>query len=204
MLYSFLAVQVFSGRCEQGLLFVAEHRLWVRGFQWLCCLGLVVSQYVDSSRTRDWTCVRSTGRQILNHWTIMEVPWSCFSCVDQSLDADWVSKHHCKFRPLAKVLKRFGFPFLESPVPWINCLGLWGKFEGNHFLILATMSLGVFSWKSSISFNHWFLILKPDSGLETDKGIMTLLGLTAFRFLINHLGFLWIIHIEKHPCWLPI
>ena len=56
MLYSFSAVQVFSSRREQGLLFVvvhraldavaslvAEHRLWVRGFQWLCCLGLVVS-----------------------------------------------------------------------------------------------------------------------------------------------------------------
>ena len=75
-----MAVQVFSSRREQGLLFVvvhgvlvsvaslaAEHRLWVHGFQEFCCLGLVVPQHVDSSWIRDRTCVPCIGRQILNH-----------------------------------------------------------------------------------------------------------------------------------------
>ena len=36
--------------------------------------GLVVLGLVLSSLTRDRTCVPYTGRQILNHWTVREVP----------------------------------------------------------------------------------------------------------------------------------
>ena len=36
--------------------------------------GLSCPQHVDSSQTRDRTCVLCIGRQILNHWTTREVP----------------------------------------------------------------------------------------------------------------------------------
>ena len=42
----------------------AEHRPLA-----VVALGLVVSQYVESSWARDQTCVPCIGRQILNHWT---------------------------------------------------------------------------------------------------------------------------------------
>ena len=37
------------------------------------CTGLVAQQHVGSSQTRDQTHVPYTGRQILNHWTTLEV-----------------------------------------------------------------------------------------------------------------------------------
>ena len=39
-------------------------------------MGLVALWHVGSSRTRDRTCVPCIGRQILNHWTTREVPFS--------------------------------------------------------------------------------------------------------------------------------
>ena len=36
--------------------------------------GSVAPRHVGSSQTRDQTCVSSTGRQFLNHWTTREVP----------------------------------------------------------------------------------------------------------------------------------
>ena len=35
--------------------------------------GLVSPRYVESSQTRDQTCVSCDGRQILNHWTMKDV-----------------------------------------------------------------------------------------------------------------------------------
>ena len=35
--------------------------------------GLVIPRYVESSQTRDQTCVSCLGRQILNHWTMKDV-----------------------------------------------------------------------------------------------------------------------------------
>ena len=40
----------------------------------LWCTGLVALQHVGSSQTRDRTHVPCIGRQILNPWTIREVP----------------------------------------------------------------------------------------------------------------------------------
>ena len=45
----------------------------VRQFQWLWHTGLVTSQHVESSRTRDRTHVADTDRWVLNHWTTREV-----------------------------------------------------------------------------------------------------------------------------------
>ena len=42
--------------------------------QWLWPMGLVALWHVESSQTRDGTCVPWNGRQILNHWTTREVP----------------------------------------------------------------------------------------------------------------------------------
>ena len=36
-------------------------------------MGLVALRHVESSRTRDRTCVPCTGKRILNHWTTREV-----------------------------------------------------------------------------------------------------------------------------------
>ena len=52
--------------------------LWHRGArmpaQQLGHTGLVAPWHVGSSWTRNQTCVPCMGRQILNHWTIREVP----------------------------------------------------------------------------------------------------------------------------------
>ena len=50
---------------------VAEHRLWVMRARW--CVGFVALWHVESSQTRDWTCVPCTGQQVLNHCTTREV-----------------------------------------------------------------------------------------------------------------------------------
>ena len=57
-----------------GLL-VAGHGLESECTQWLQRMGLVAQRHVDlSSPTRDQTHVPCIGRQILNCWTIREVP----------------------------------------------------------------------------------------------------------------------------------
>ena len=44
----------------------------------LRCTGLVALWHVESSRTRDQSCVPCTGRQILNHWTTREILFPYF------------------------------------------------------------------------------------------------------------------------------
>ena len=44
------------------------------GTQQLWHTGLDVPHHVESSRTRDRTCVPCIGRWILYHWTTREVP----------------------------------------------------------------------------------------------------------------------------------
>ena len=64
----------FSSYGEQGLLFAvvrglliavafcaAEHGLYVHGLQYLWYTGLVAPWHVESSQTRDQTCVSCTG-----------------------------------------------------------------------------------------------------------------------------------------------
>ena len=53
---------------------IAEHGLYGTRAQMLWSAGLVAAWPVESSWTRDRTCVPSVGRQILNHWTTGEVP----------------------------------------------------------------------------------------------------------------------------------
>ena len=66
-----------SGSSLCGLLTaVASHcgaqALWTEA-QCLQCGGSPASKHVESSQTRDWTCVPWIGRRILNHWTTREV-----------------------------------------------------------------------------------------------------------------------------------
>ena len=56
-----------------GLLLLRSTCSRVRQFQWLWHTGLVTSQHVESSRTRDRTHVADTDRWVLNHWTTREV-----------------------------------------------------------------------------------------------------------------------------------
>ena len=64
----------------------AEHRLWdtqvsvVGGMwaQWLQHMGLIASQHVGSSPTKDWTHLSCIGRQILYHWATKENHLSFF------------------------------------------------------------------------------------------------------------------------------
>ena len=78
--------RAFSGFGEQGLLsscgewaahrgapLVAGHRLRVRGLQGLWHVGSVALWHVESSHTKDQTCVPCIGREIPNHWTPREV-----------------------------------------------------------------------------------------------------------------------------------
>ena len=47
-----------------------------------CGMASVALRHVGSSRTRDRTCVPYTARQVLNHWTIREVPKKCILSVE--------------------------------------------------------------------------------------------------------------------------
>ena len=49
--------------------------------QKLWCMGLVASQHMDSSQTRDPTCVSCISRWILNQWTTKKVMGISFSIV---------------------------------------------------------------------------------------------------------------------------
>ena len=49
-------------------------RARVRGLQWLRPMGLVVPRHVESSWTRNRTCVPCASRWTPNHWTIRDVP----------------------------------------------------------------------------------------------------------------------------------
>ena len=53
---------------------IAEHGLYGTWAQMLWCTSLVAPWHVESSLTRDQTCVPCVGRQILNQWTTGEVP----------------------------------------------------------------------------------------------------------------------------------
>ena len=82
----FVATRGLSSSCgKQGLLFfavwgllivvaslVAKHGLYSMDSV-AVVHGLSCPQHVDSSQTRDRTCVLCIGRQILNHWTTREV-----------------------------------------------------------------------------------------------------------------------------------
>ena len=46
--------------------------------RWLWHMGLVAPWHIESSQTRDWTCVPWIGRWILNHRTTREVPGKGF------------------------------------------------------------------------------------------------------------------------------
>ena len=79
-------MQAFSSWGERVLLFIAvlrllltvaslalEHRLRVQELQYLGPVGLVALLHVESSQTRDRTCIPCISRRILYHWTTREV-----------------------------------------------------------------------------------------------------------------------------------
>ena len=62
------------------ILWILDSRAF--GLQQLWCMGLVTSQHVESSWTRDQTCVPCIGRWILNHLTTRKVLFYKFSMVE--------------------------------------------------------------------------------------------------------------------------
>ena len=78
--------------CRLPLLWLPDSRAWALG---LWCRGLAAaSRHVESSQTRDWTCVTCFDRRFFNHWTISEVlfffklkyncfPMLCFCCMSK-------------------------------------------------------------------------------------------------------------------------
>ena len=62
------------------ILWILDSRAF--GLQQLWCMGLVTSQHVESSWTRDQTCVPCIGRWILNHLTTRKVLFYNFSMVE--------------------------------------------------------------------------------------------------------------------------
>ena len=88
-----LLLQSTSSRvCRLPLLWLPDSRAWALG---LWCRGLAAaSRHVESSQTRDWTCVPCIDRWFFNHWTISEVlfffklkyncfPMLCFCCMSK-------------------------------------------------------------------------------------------------------------------------
>ena len=72
-------IWAFSSCSEWGLLFIAVLRFLIAVASLVAAQGLqstnsVATQPVRCSWTKDQTHVPCTGRQILNHWTIREVP----------------------------------------------------------------------------------------------------------------------------------
>ena len=72
-----------SGFSEWGLLVLVTHTLLVVvaslvglsycGVQQSWCTGLAAPRHVESSQTKDRTCVPCIGRWILNHWPTRKV-----------------------------------------------------------------------------------------------------------------------------------
>ena len=79
-------MRVFSSCSKRGCLYlwcvdliVVASVSWsmgsrARGLSVVVVHGLSCPMNVESSQTRDWTCVPYTSRQTLNHWTTREVP----------------------------------------------------------------------------------------------------------------------------------
>ena len=61
----------------QRLLSLQSTALESVGFSSCGTWALFSPQHVESSPTRDWTCVPCFGRRILNHWTTTEVLGAC-------------------------------------------------------------------------------------------------------------------------------
>ena len=92
---SSLLLRAFSSCSERWLVF-AEHRRWACRLQELWCTGLVALQHVESSQTRDWTCVPSIGRQIPVHWATREVPFSHFNLSEMRAHFAMMGGHSLK------------------------------------------------------------------------------------------------------------
>ena len=95
--YSLLAVsRIYSSLCCSGFLL-----WWLRLLQsWGCRhLGLDTPGLVESSWTRDWTCVSCIGRWILIHCTTRKVQEKNFSCL--AINVNFISqKQSSKFDTL--------------------------------------------------------------------------------------------------------
>ena len=61
-----------------GASLVAERGLWSSWARQLWYMSSVAPGHVESSQTRDQTCVPCTGRWVFNHWHTSEVPLGVF------------------------------------------------------------------------------------------------------------------------------
>ena len=89
-----LSLVTVHGHLIEVASLVAAHSSRARGLQQLWHMGLVALWHVESSWTRDQTCVPCIGRQIFNHWTTREVQTHSFICSFSSLFFHFLLQYH--------------------------------------------------------------------------------------------------------------
>ena len=95
---------------------------------------------MDSSWTRDWTCVPCTGKWILHHWTMKQVPILTYSLSFSALPSvlggspPGSSQHHQQvlFSFLLFIYLFFYFPILQRVHEWCLVEWLWGLLSTPH------------------------------------------------------------------------
>ena len=110
--------------------------LWSTGSS-LWCLGLVAPWCVESSQTRDRTCVSCTGRLILYHWGAREALIFLKLCLCSLHEFQLFSIFICElpyflgvicviclYRPYLLFTVGFHFFVLFSPSEWVHFSGL--------------------------------------------------------------------------------
>ena len=110
----------------------------VSRLQLLWCMGLVGPWDVESSLTRDRTCVLCACRQILNHWTTREVWKPCFV-----IPFIWFIWNIGKFILTESRLVVDGGWGGRGMLMDINCFsGVWGIFFGGKMLKMFRYYIG--------------------------------------------------------------
>ena len=108
-------MQAFSSCSQRGLLL----QLW--------CAGLVATQNVGSSWTKDQTHIPCIGKWILNHWTTRDVQFAYFYLLDSS-------NSYAKFPTLALASMMVKPDFVRVLLYIFCCCSFWST--GIHSLYL--------------------------------------------------------------------
>ena len=123
------------------------------GAQWLWRLGSVATWHVESSQTRDSTCVPCIGRQILNNWTTREV---LSSSLNKSNDSPAVWTFHIHWKPEALVC-------VEPPLLWSPSIlpsSAYGFNSVLFYCLLFSSSCAVQFSCSVVSVSWWPHVLQ--------------------------------------------
>ena len=91
---------------------------------------------MDSSWTRDWTCVPCTGKWILHHWTMKQVPILTYSLSFSALPSVLGGSPPGSSQQHQQVLFSFllfiYFPILQRVHEWCLVEWLWGLLSTPH------------------------------------------------------------------------